>query len=38
MAQESAMRLMFVCLVFGVGMLYVLYHAVMYTNTALGFG
>jgi hypothetical protein len=31
------MRYMLVCLIFGMGMLYVLYHVVMSANAALGF-
>lgn len=32
------MRLVVFCLIFGAGMLYMLFHAVVYTNGALGFG
>lgn len=32
------MKLVFFCLVFGVGMIYLLFNAVTYTSNALGFG
>ena len=36
--RERAMQLVFVCLVFGAGILYWLYHAVDNVNRAFGFG